>query len=470
MSTSPEAEPDLANPTGRESYSQSRSPRVLVIDDDRLQRLVISRCVQKLGWSADEASSLGDARMRLESGRYYAVVIDLCLGEEDGLAVLRTVRELAPEVVVTFVSGADDRILAACFRVARSMGLRVAGTLRKPIKPDSLQALLISQPSRVTLEASEFTPPTAEQFAQALEHGEIFAEFQPKIDLRSRRLIGVEALARWHSPQFGYIPPDLFVPIAERSGLINILTDMMLSQAISLCLECRNIQPDFSIAINISPLLLSNEGFVEDIDQKLIEGNLPHAALVVEITESTMLLNPALATEMLTRLSIKGVKASIDDFGTGHSSLISLLRSPFSELKLDRSFVEASQTDGEAWKIITAVLLMAHELGMRVVAEGVESRRIGERLREAGCDVAQGWLYGRSMGKRKLLNLIRETRQIEARPLPSEMTPEEARMRTVQFRQLAEAASARDIRDALLKQAKRYESMAPEQSTPAWDC
>ena len=459
----------MATLVGRESFSQPGWPRVLIIDDDRLQRLVISRCVQKLGWSSDEASSLGDARMWLESRSFYALVIDLCLGEEDGLAVLRTVRELAPEVLVTFVSGADDRILAACFRVARGMGLRVAGTLRKPIKADSLQALLISQPSRLPLEPPEFVTPTAEQFERALDRGEIYAEFQPKVDLRSRRLIGVEALARWHSPQFGYIPPDLFVPIAERSGLIGTLTDMMLSQAISLCRECRGIQPDFNIAINVSPLLLSNEGFVEDIDRKLIDGNLPHAALVVEITESTMLLNPTLATEILTRLSIKGVRASIDDFGTGHSSLISLLRSPFSELKLDRSFVEASQTDDEAWKIITAVLLMAHELGMRVVAEGVESKRIGERLREAGCDIAQGWLYGRSMGKRKLLSLIRASRQMEAKPVLPELTTEEARMRTVQFRQIAEAASARDIRDALMRQAKRYESTVLEESAAAWD-
>ena len=389
-----------------EEAAQLLEPRVLIVDDEPIQRLIIARCAQKIGWSADEASTLSEARQQLETRKFRAVVIDLCLGEEDGLALLHMLRKIASNSIVVFVSGADERVLAACFRVARSMGLRVSGTLRKPIQPHNLHAMLLANPSRSTLAQSGLARPTAEQFAQALDRGEVYAEFQPKVDLRTSRLIGVEALARWRCPELGYVAPELFVPVAEEAGLVNRLTQRILSQAIALCERCRQHQSDFSVAVNISPMLLSNEHFPAEIEQTLLDGNLPAGALVLEVTESTMVLNPSLATEVLTRLSIKGVRFSIDDFGTGHSSLVSLLRSPFAELKIDRSFVEVCQTDLEAWKIISAVLSLAHELGMRVVAEGIESRLTSEMLREAGCDIGQGWFFGRPMKRHKVLHLV----------------------------------------------------------------
>jgi EAL domain-containing protein (putative c-di-GMP-specific phosphodiesterase class I)/CheY-like chemotaxis protein len=381
-------------------------PRLLIVDDEPIQRLIVAREAEKLRWLVDEAPSLAKAEMLLRSGRFDAVVLDLCLGTEDGLSLLHKLRDIAPDVVVIFISGAGKRVLAACSRVARSMGLRVAGTLRKPIQCASLAALLQSQPTSRAAAGLQLASPSLDQLERAFARGEVYAEFQPTIDLNSGRLLGMEALARWRSPRYGDVPPDLFIPVAEQSGLIADLTQEVLRQAGEACQECRLYQKDFSVAVNISPLLLSNERFPSTIDRTLAGCSLPHGALVAEITESSVAANPPLANEILTRLSIKGVRLSIDDFGTGHSSLSSLLRSPFTELKIDRSFVEVCPADNEAWKIVRGVLMLAHELGIRVVAEGIENQDISDRLTDAGCDIGQGWLFGRPVSKDGILSLV----------------------------------------------------------------
>jgi EAL domain-containing protein (putative c-di-GMP-specific phosphodiesterase class I) len=151
------------------------------------------------------------------------------------------------------------------------------------------------------------------------------------------------------------------------------------------------------VAVNISPLVLADPTLPEEIERALADTGLAPGALVAEITESTVIANPIAAAEVLTRLRIKGISLSIDDFGTGHSSLLTLLRLPFSELKIDRSFTAHCDTDAEAWKIVRATISMARELGLTVVAEGIESERVRGMLREAGCHVGQGWLFGKAM-------------------------------------------------------------------------
>jgi EAL domain-containing protein (putative c-di-GMP-specific phosphodiesterase class I) len=183
--------------------------------------------------------------------------------------------------------------------------------------------------------------------------------------------------------------------VAERSDLIHRLTYSVLEDAIATCREWRKSRPDCGVAVNISPSVLPDPRLPAEIDFLLEKHGVPPGALIVEVTESTLISNLTAATEVLTRLSIKGVRISMDDFGTGYSSLKSLLLMPFTELKIDRSFVGVCLTDPEAWKIIRATLSLAHELNIRVVAEGVETAAVNDRLRDAGCEMGQGWFYGR---------------------------------------------------------------------------
>ena len=378
--------------------TQAVSFRVLIVDDEAIQRLILARCVEMLGWKADTAATLDEAIQKYSAQAHDIVVIDLCLGEQDGMHLLRHLRRDHADPSVIFVSGVDERTRAAAFRVARDLGLRVAGTLAKPIDPYSLHALLRSNPIRRNMDQRVVTgAPTAEELDRALRGNEIHTEYQPKTDLQTGEIVGFEALARWQSPTRGLIPPEQFIPVAEESGLINRLTYRILDDAILECRRWRAQRPDCSVAVNISPQVLPDPMLLPKIEAILAKYKLPPGALIAEVTESTMISNLPVATEVLTRLSIKGVRVSMDDFGTGYSSLLSLLRMPFTELKIDRSFVVACHTDPEAWKIVRATVSLARELGMRVVAEGIENEDLSDRLRDAGCDIGQGWFFGRPM-------------------------------------------------------------------------
>jgi EAL domain-containing protein (putative c-di-GMP-specific phosphodiesterase class I) len=194
--------------------------------------------------------------------------------------------------------------------------------------------------------------------------------------------------------------PDAFIPIAEQNGLIVPLTRRILQDALAACQRWRRHHPACSVAVNISPLVLANPALPEEIESLLVQYGVAPGALIAEITETTVITNPLLAAEVLTRLRIKGIGLSMDDFGTGYSSLLTLLRLPFTELKIDRSFVAACETDDEAWKIIRATISLARELGLSVVAEGIETEAVEAKLRTAGCQIGQGWQFGRAMSER----------------------------------------------------------------------
>jgi len=288
--------------------------------------------------------------------------------------------------------------LTTALRVTRDLGLRVAGTLTRPIDPYRLHALLLSNPVRPRGEPQLSTGyASAQDLDRALRDDEIHTEYQPKTDLLTGEIVGVEALARWCSPTLGVIPPDQFVPMAEQSDLIAKLTFRVLEDAIMACRRWREVRPDCSVAVNISPHLLSCPGLLPMVDRILGENRLPPGALIAEITESTMIANLPAAMDVLNRLTIKGVRVSMDGFGTGYSSIVSLMRMPFTELKIDRSFISVCRTDPEAWKLVCATVSLARELGMHVVAEGIETEAVSDRLRDVGCEMGQGWFFGRPM-------------------------------------------------------------------------
>ncbi len=196
--------------------------------------------------------------------------------------------------------------------------------------------------------------------------------------------------------------PDGFVPLAERSGLIFPLTSLIMRASLAATARWRVRHPGCRVAVNISPLMLVNPALPDEIEALLRENGLGPGALIAEVTEGCVIHDPLAAAEVMTRLRIKGVDLSIDDFGTGHSSLLALLRLPFSELKIDRSFVAQCDTDPEAWKIVRATVSMARELGLTVVAEGIETKQVADLLRRCGCEVGQGWYFAKAMPEAEL--------------------------------------------------------------------
>ena len=233
------------------------------------------------------------------------------------------------------------------------------------------------------------------ELRHAIDTGELVVYSQPKARLRDGQVTGVEALVRWQHPQRGSLPPDEFIPLAEQTGLIGRLTEVVLTDALEAVAGWRRSGLDVSVAVNLSVRSLYDPELPARVAAQLTAHQLPPGALELEITESTMMDRPAAAAEMLQRLADLGVHVAVDDYGTGHSSLAYLHRLPVSTLKIDKSFVLAMEASVEAAAIVRSTIELAHSLGLSVVAEGVETDAVWSRLNDLGCDAAQGFLLSR---------------------------------------------------------------------------
>ena len=249
----------------------------------------------------------------------------------------------------------------------------------------------------------------AGELRRAIEGQELVLFYQPKASLATGRIIGAEALVRWQHPRRGFIPPDEFVPIAEHTGLIQPMTLYLLEAAIRQCGDWRASGFDVTVAVNLSVRSLLQPTLADDIARMLLTHGVPASALELEITESTIIADPAATEAVLNRLASLGIDIAIDDFGTGYSSLAYLKRLPVDELKIDKSFVLGMASDENDAVIVRSIVELGRNLGLRVVAEGVETRQLWDQLRALGCDVAQGFYLGRPMTAEQLTKHLAES-------------------------------------------------------------
>ena len=229
----------------------------------------------------------------------------------------------------------------------------------------------------------------------ALERQEFVLHYQPKIDLKSHRTIGVEALLRWQHPQLGLVSPDSFIPIAERSGLINPMTDWVIATALRQCKAWSERGTPMSVAVNISGRTFHQADLVKTVQDLLRQAGVTPDCLELEVTENVLMADIERGAETLQRLSDIGVVISIDDFGTGHSSLAYLKKLPLRTLKIDKSFILNMSHDDNDAVIVRSTIDLAHNLGYRVIAEGVEDQDVLDLLTILGCDEAQGFYLSR---------------------------------------------------------------------------
>ncbi|MBI5039734.1 MAG: bifunctional diguanylate cyclase/phosphodiesterase [Gammaproteobacteria bacterium] len=224
----------------------------------------------------------------------------------------------------------------------------------------------------------------------AIERNELRLYLQPQIDMDRSRVAGFECLSRWHHPERGEIPPDQFIALAEQTGQIEALTLWSLKAALHHLKMLQHLQPQLTMSVNLSAAILHHPDIVDLVQQALAVWNTAPGSLVLEVTEGAMMQQPDRGLEVLRRLQALGVGLSIDDFGTGYSSLAYLKRLPVHELKIDKSFVVDLDRSEEDERIVRTIISLAHNFGMRVVAEGVENQAILEQLANLGCDLAQG--------------------------------------------------------------------------------
>lgn len=377
---------------------------LLIVDDDpRICRL-IKRVASNLGF---ETTVLEDSEKFIPS--YIEVtpsiiMLDLKMKGLDGVELIRYLSTLESESIIIIMSGVENKILETTMRLGESLGLHMAAAIQKPLDIDKIKDLLLQQYERLNQDSITENEVTLEDLLQAIANNGIQAYYQPQINLETNQVVGIEALCRWIHPEKGIISPITFIPMAEKFGVIKPLTEAMLRHSIRDYKTISAQIPNVQTAVNLSAKLLSDLSLPDSIDTMLKAGNMKNSNLLMEVTETAAMEDPSITMEILTRLRLKEISIAMDDFGTGYSSLVQLYRLPFSQLKIDISFVVDLVHSEEADAIVNSTITIAHTLGLEVVAEGIENQETLLRLKEMGCDIGQGYFIARPMPLEELLD------------------------------------------------------------------
>lgn len=373
---------------------------VLVVDDSTPQRQHAVRLCHDLGIGQVLEACHGRHALEVIAAmdpQPSLVVVDLEMPEMDGIELIEALQQQGLRIPILLLSAHGDALLDS----VQSLGTSVVRGLHKPLASGDLQAVLeeVLSPSAPAAERRRAPrmPIDAAMLEQAIREGGITPHFQPKADTRTGMLRGVEALARWNHPVLGMVPPDEFIPLAESAGLIHALTLSMMERSFLQCAAWQSRGMRLTLSINLSPQLLALPDIVNEICARQLRCGLAPSQLMLEVTEGSMVETSSAAHSALVRLRLKGFGLSIDDYGTGFSSLQQLSRIPFSELKIDRSFVHGAHRRKSLRVILESALDLARRLNLSTVAEGVEHLEDWRLLQDFGCTSAQGWLIAKAM-------------------------------------------------------------------------
>lgn len=361
---------------------------VLILDDDVELSEVLRIRLERDGFTVITAHSMSRFEESLGEARPCAVLVDLNLGSQDGLQAAERLCALGYGGPVFLISGSDDRVLTAARRHAEALGLDMPAVFRKPFSPAELSSAILSAVAAPRVAG-------ASDLLRGLQGDQIRPFFQPQVDLVTGALVGAEALARWALPDGSVEATGRFLPIVEAEGLWGELTDAIMRGVAKAMDRWRGagLTP-CRISINLEASVATDPDFGPRAAALADDLGIPHGLIGFEITEQTAMGDSATALRALTWLRIKGFDLSIDDFGTGFSSLAVLHAMPFSELKIDKSFVRRLVTDADAQVIVKAIVDLAHNLGLVCVAEGIEDQATLDQLRAMGCDRGQGFIFG----------------------------------------------------------------------------
>jgi EAL domain-containing protein (putative c-di-GMP-specific phosphodiesterase class I) len=341
-----------------------------------------------------------------------ALFVDLNMPGMDGVEFLRHVARRRYRGGLVLVSGEDDRILQSVAKLAAAHRLRLLGTLHKPVSLQQLERVLdaLPLPGRVSVIGGVRKSYHGEELREAIAGGQIATYYQPQVELTTGNVNGVEALARWRHPQDGLLLPELFIALAEANGLSGELAHTVLAGTLRDAQHWRDAGFPLQMSVNVSMDALVSLEFPDKVAAAALAAGIAAADLVLEVTETQLMRDPLALLDIATRLRLKRIGLSIDDFGTGFSSLAQLRDIPFDEMKLDRGFVHGAGANAAMRTILEANLSMARQLGIRTVAEGIEDRSDWDCLRALGCDLAQGYFIARPMPASQLPGWVAQWR------------------------------------------------------------
>jgi EAL domain-containing protein (putative c-di-GMP-specific phosphodiesterase class I) len=375
--------------------------RFLIVEDDERVMKILAQVAESMEFAVASAADSAELDDRLENFKPTLIAVDLQMPQFDGVQVLRHLAAVKTQADILISSGMDRKVIQTAHDLGVELGLKMAGIIAKPARLAELREILEKH-------SSAGRRLTAADLDLALKNKELVLHFQPKLELTTGRLVGVEALVRWVHPVRGMVMPNDFISLAESSNLIDRLTEYVFTEAVAQASRWRAAGLSLDISINLSAKNLNHLDFPDVAEGYCAKLSVPASTVTFELTESAAMQDTTRTMDVLTRLRLKGFHLSMDDFGTGYSSLMQLQRLPFSELKVDKSFVMGMDRMRDCAVIVKTIIGMAKNLELTAVAEGVESAAALGQLRTLGCDFAQGYFISRSMPAGNVPNCIRD--------------------------------------------------------------
>lgn len=377
------------------------SLNILVVDDDRFMLGQIVEIIKRLHIPKPATATSGKQALHILDKNIASINIIICdlnMPGMDGIELLRHIAERKYQGAVILASGEDNKVLKSAEKLAKAHRLNVLGVLQKPITAEQLESLVRKfKVAKDSLPAKPSILVAKKDLHQGINKNQLTVFYQPKIEISTGNLVGVEALARWNHPERGILGPNTFIPVAEKHGLIDALTVTVFSQAVEQGKQWQDNGLTLKIAINLSTDSLKRLELPELFISQIDDSGLDYSQITFEVTESRLISDITTSMEICTRLKLKGIDLSIDDFGTGYSTMEQLQRIPFTELKVDRKFVTGASNDASSRAILESSVELAKKLNMKVVAEGVETEQDLELVTKIGCDYIQGFYIARPM-------------------------------------------------------------------------
>lgn len=374
---------------------KSQALSILVIDDDPLSRNLVANIISGLGHSIDCISSIRDIELSTLF-KYDVCILDLMMPEIDGIECLRLLNTAGASTRLIILSEMPERVIHLAKNTAIAYGQHVIATSSKPPKPQEIKrALILAAATESALTGYENRPHrlfTIEEIRAAMINGEFVVHLQPQVELRTGSWYGLEALARWQSLEHGLITPACFIEQVENSKLALPFTMMIIEQSIMAAMKLtRTAGFKGTLSVNMPPYIMNNVQLADQILNVLKRHSFPAGRLMLEFTERSLPENLAIANDIQARLTMRGIKLSIDDFGTGHSSMDRLRQTHFNEIKIDAAFIDNIFDDIDTAHIVKNILNLSKNLNMTSVAEGIENQDTLLWLRENGCQIGQGF-------------------------------------------------------------------------------